>query len=978
MDNYEELTKRRIEIYNQINELSAEEKEQFLDAEAYYDIQDSAFDEMPEHIKRLAKENSELKRLNNRIITGLETKNKNGITSKSVKNKEIPVKKAPVQELPKERVGILKSIASAFVGFFSRFISKSGEKKGAMPGALPDEIKVEEKRPKVKKAKKVKIEKPVIKKTKKVKIEKPEVKKDEAKKSIIKKDELKEPVIKIDKKEESVTKNVKKEDPVIKKAKKEKPVIKNVKKEDPVIKKDNPEKPVVKKVQKQAENKNIIEKQAENKAQTGQLNEKNPKILKKPVNKKKPKIKLSKEIIEKIRNLKTGKQLKFSRKKLHNKPVKQIEAEKPKLAQSPEIKAPKIEIPKEIKKKVSEDKIPIKKNNIKTVKSIKVAKSPDIKSPVINIPKSLDIKSPVINVPKEIITKKKEKQVKKDKEIKIDEWTILEKDAFETNKKGKSIQDTSKDEELARMLDEKLNGKRKTKSSKSKTEDIDEDEYLAWKLSKEEEAYQKNLINDPDVSKEAFLAWKSSQKTNTKTAETVNENGFTDEEIAQLLSMGIDVTTNANVERIMNERKGNDYYSYNDLRKMSTSAAEYKVSNGKNIIVYIYENYTGYLDLFFTNDINLIDQGITYFNKQKERQIVNYLKNRKALVKKVDSVKKKRVNKALGKITDKNGKEIDLKGVRDIYDQNSSYFLTGVEYGGRQTTGNGCWSVSLTSQLKYRGLNYNQSEVRLYRPENVTKFNFQDEAEFIGYDAMGNPLEFSELMNKSKSNMAVHNVEISLEALYPNPLVEEEKRKNAAKNNKEEFIPTPEEVLKAQNAEWENQAEHRKPQYKEYLRKRIIDALVKYKSPVSFLLGGHYVTVYGIEGEKVYYYDSASMRKDGKEESTLDKLYNNQRMQLVWFEELKPESKNGCQSIYSEVDNTVGYRNGELVGIKANNGGKDVALLEREYNSQTKIVGCTKTVNRNVEDLKNKGLIGEAEEFKIIDNVYLPKKIEVK
>ena len=91
----------------------------------------------------------------------------------------------------------------------------------------------------------------------------------------------------------------------------------------------------------------------------------------------------------------------------------------------------------------------------------------------------------------------------------------------------------------------------------------------------------------------------------------------------------------------------------------------------------------------------------------------------------------------------------------------------------------------------------------------------------------------------------------------------------------------------------------------EYFRRSIIDGIVKHKSPVSLLYGNHFVTIIGIQGTKIKYLDSGSMRKDGVRFGDLKDMCGSglgQKMQLVWFEQLDEGGKNVVQNVTERTD----------------------------------------------------------------------------
>ncbi len=118
-----------------------------------------------------------------------------------------------------------------------------------------------------------------------------------------------------------------------------------------------------------------------------------------------------------------------------------------------------------------------------------------------------------------------------------------------------------------------------------------------------------------------------------------------------------------------------------------------------------------------------------------------------------------------------------------------------------QTTEHGCWSVSLSTQLQYRGVDLNQTTIRAFRPS-AEDFNAKELGHANADD--GNTLEnYTELVQKVLPDTAVN-------AFVSSPM---EKQEEAEK----------------------------------YLRACVDRALLKDNAPLSITCGGHYRTIYGIQ-----------------------------------------------------------------------------------------------------------------------------------
>ena len=334
-----------------------------------------------------------------------------------------------------------------------------------------------------------------------------------------------------------------------------------------------------------------------------------------------------------------------------------------------------------------------------------------------------------------------------------------------------------------------------------------------------------------------------------------------------------------------------------------------------------------------------------------------YMRRRVELIEKLNGYKEAHPKYVPGQILDGNKKAISDKQVETmgekLYDNNAYYELTGVTFAGHQTTGLGCWSVSMASQLTYRGINMTQQEVRLYRPENLEANDLKEQVEFLGRDAMGSPVEVSEIMNNCFDNMATHVVEA--ESIYQG-----NSGMSAAS-------------LAEANVE--------------YFRRSIIDGLVKHKSPVSFLFGNHFVTVVGIQGTRIKYLDSASMRKDGVRFGDLKDMCGSgygQKLQLVWFEQLGKDVKSVAQNVSERSDAVYDGENLRIEGNKLEGNDRHIDKgMERCYNSKAVAFNDKKSrmekqralLNMDSKSVKGKKMLNRNDNYIINDKIYIPRQI---
>ncbi len=175
--------------------------------------------------------------------------------------------------------------------------------------------------------------------------------------------------------------------------------------------------------------------------------------------------------------------------------------------------------------------------------------------------------------------------------------------------------------------------------------------------------------------------------------------------------------------------------------------------------------------------------------------------------------------------------------------------LPEVEMAEKQNSGNGCWSVSLASQLAYRGVHLDQRTIRAYRPD--THSSAEKDLLDANADLPNSMPLYTELVQKLLPNTAVNAVEVS-------------------------EVSRDEARLALENC--------------------LQRALGKDNSPVSFLCNGHYRTIYGIKDGNVLMYDSLNSRPD-KVTMPLDQLLDECKSMsqgsekyiynLQWLQDLK-------------------------------------------------------------------------------------------
>ena len=311
------------------------------------------------------------------------------------------------------------------------------------------------------------------------------------------------------------------------------------------------------------------------------------------------------------------------------------------------------------------------------------------------------------------------------------------------------------------------------------------------------------------------------------------------------------------------------------------------------------------------------------------------------------------------------GKDEEIKVVS--HSENDA-FLEGIHQKNFQSSGNGCWSVSTQLQLQSKGIkNVTQSDVRCFRPN----YNAQDikdkftkevkkgskktvmneyaleNYKIIEGDGGNNLMDRGEAFLKLAPGCMLKGIQIDpySDSIRKNGITREDYIKNA----------------------------------KQTVKKHILHAIKEDKSPVSFLKGGHYITIVGIDGDKVKYKESKQYKKDQKPddtfETTLDKLVSRvtrTTVRMEWSAEMKLSQDGkklyGVPSQYLTVaeDGTVMMpANNENYNVSNGYQIKDGFVVGRSNGSEHP------DGNKNLDENLRKG------EAHVTELVFLPKTINM-
>ncbi len=142
----------------------------------------------------------------------------------------------------------------------------------------------------------------------------------------------------------------------------------------------------------------------------------------------------------------------------------------------------------------------------------------------------------------------------------------------------------------------------------------------------------------------------------------------------------------------------------------------------------------------------------------------------------------------------------------------SRIMMKNVEQPMMQKTSNGCWAVALSSLLKYRGVDLDQTVIRSYRPKR--------DLAFANSDSANNIANYTDLIQKVMPNAAVNEIEVYQQNLDGVKWTDEKKAEE-------------------------------KETVKQKLKTALLSAMGSDKGPVAFLCGNHYRTVLGLEEREI-------------------------------------------------------------------------------------------------------------------------------
>ena len=304
-----------------------------------------------------------------------------------------------------------------------------------------------------------------------------------------------------------------------------------------------------------------------------------------------------------------------------------------------------------------------------------------------------------------------------------------------------------------------------------------------------------------------------------------------------------------------------------------------------------------------TGDMKRLQKSLQLLEKIKDKNanvyacLKNHLEGRLETAKKVQEYSKKNCKKVpKGFKVFRNGREISVHSPKDIQ-FTDRIILPDAQQPEAQSTINGCWSVSLQTQLNYRGMPFNQYQVRNFRPSfnaDAKKADIDSLVHKLNGDHANQIYDMADLVQSTLPDTAHHHV-----AICAKPEILGGDGDVYARNEKGEVMSDEKGyaiVLKKDLSEDERQkiiSENKK-----YFRDTVIKALVEHNSPVSLLRAGHYVTIVGIEGNELILKDPNEKISSETIDEVFRKAANREGMfEIDWLQDLEFDKVGNCTNI---------------------------------------------------------------------------------
>ena len=273
-----------------------------------------------------------------------------------------------------------------------------------------------------------------------------------------------------------------------------------------------------------------------------------------------------------------------------------------------------------------------------------------------------------------------------------------------------------------------------------------------------------------------------------------------------------------------------------------------------------------------------------------------------------------------------------------------------------QTGDFGCWSCFYNILLNSRGItNLTQEDIRAFRPKKAGNdaYNLDSDVEF-NTDIPVNAIDMGDLAINLLPDTMLKSTEIWSYNKF---------KEGAAHNPMEKFAYSAAAV--------------------KGIKEQIITCIKEHHSPIGLMMDGHYITITGIEGDTVTYYNSMPSDVPGRDAkydyqqdlgALLDSALNGENasfLTLTWLEDIKL-SKDGKTLYGTSLPNlSVDDKGNVQVNAKES---QAMFLDDRHQNGM--VIGTTGGIDVADADSQYRKHITDG--FFKVDKAYLPKQVNMK
>lgn len=397
------------------------------------------------------------------------------------------------------------------------------------------------------------------------------------------------------------------------------------------------------------------------------------------------------------------------------------------------------------------------------------------------------------------------------------------------NQLEKALDERMKSEEFAQKLSDLLDGKEVHGSVRP--QDADADMTLLWEL---------HQMNDLIERTEQAMGLRASQRaidqTLKESADTATFFGVTDlanksvEELFGQLENAVSQSQRQQTRQAKQSAPEQPQLS-TQPRKPNYKPREFLVD--KKIMK---------SDIVLSNDSSQVQDYLDKNRSQLSSAAREHLEHRIKSLERIEQLEKDPKNRTPRETC-------EVTEPKDGQDKPKKYMLKGVRERRSQTTMNGCWSVSLCSQLEYRGVELSQEEIRAYRPNAPESGTHTDGKEHEFYQNIKQTIgAYNGLVGRVLPNSHLNCMEINF-------------------NKGQELA-------------------------RDRLRATVFTALTRDNSPVSLCARGHYVTIVGMEGDTFYVKNPMHLLggdPEALEKWTVDDILKKSkgRFELDWISDVK-------------------------------------------------------------------------------------------